>query len=58
MKFSGKMCFKIILRFTKSQGFTLYLEDTYLEKPQGGVGGGVQIDPPPAVLGLSHTEKD
>ena len=39
MKFSGKMYLKIILKVTKSQGFTLYLEDTYLEKPQGGVGG-------------------
>ena len=41
MKFSGKMCFKIILKVTKNKGFTLSLEDTFFEKPQGG-----QIDPP------------
>ena len=35
MKFSGKMCFKIILKITKNQGFTLSLEDTLLEKSQG-----------------------
>ena len=34
MKFSGKMCLKIILKATKNQGFTLSLEDTFLEKPQ------------------------
>ena len=28
MKFSGNMCFKIILKDTKNQGFTLSLEDT------------------------------
>ena len=44
MKFSGKMCFKIILKVTKNQGFTLSLEDTVLEKPQGG---GWRIDPFP-----------
>ena len=31
----------IILKVTKKQGFTLSLEDTFLEKPKGG-----QIDPP------------
>ena len=36
MKFSGKMCLKIILKFTEEQGFTLSLEDTFFEKPQGG----------------------
>ena len=35
MKFSGKMYFKIILKVTKNQGFTLSLEDTFFEKPQG-----------------------
>ena len=40
MKFLGKMCFKIILKVAKNQGFTLSLEDTFFEKPQGG-----QIDP-------------
>ena len=47
MKFSGKMYFKIILKATKNQRFTLSLEDTFFEKPQGGG----QIDPP-AVFGL------
>ena len=42
IKFSGKMCFRIILKVTKKQGFTLSLEDTIFEKPQGGG----QIDPP------------
>ena len=32
----------IILKVTKKHEFTLSLEDTFLEKPQGG-----QIDPPP-----------
>ena len=35
MKFSGKMCFKIILKVTKNQGFTLSLEDTFFEKTKG-----------------------
>ena len=54
MKFSGKMCLKIILKVTKNQGFNLSLEDTFFEKPQGG-----QTDLPPAVLGLnaSHFSK-
>ena len=51
MKFSGKMCLKIILKVTKNQGFTFSLEDTFFEKPQGGGG---QIDSSPAVLGLKH----
>ena len=42
MKFSGKMCLKLILKVTKNQGFTLSLEDTFFEKPHGG-----QTDPPP-----------
>ena len=37
MKFSGKMYCKIILEVTKSQGFTLAIEDTFFKKPQGGV---------------------
>ena len=36
MKFSGKMCFEIILKVTKNQGFTLSLEDTFFEKLEGG----------------------
>ena len=37
MKFSGKMCLKIILKVTKNQGFALSLEDTFFVKPQWGV---------------------
>ena len=37
MKFSGKMCLKITLKVSKNQGFSLSLEDTLFEKPQGGV---------------------
>ena len=50
MKLSEKMCLKIILKVTKGQGFTLSVEDTFSEKPQGG---GVKLTPPPAVLGLT-----
>ena len=35
MKFSGKTCLMIILKVTKKQGLTPYLENTVLEKPQG-----------------------
>ena len=41
MKFSGNMCLNIILKVIKNQGFTVSLEDTFFEKPQGS-----QIDPP------------
>ena len=46
MKFSGKMWLMIISKVTKNQRFTLSLEDTVLEKPQGGG----QIDPPLSVV--------
>ena len=36
MKFSGKMWLMTMLKVRKKQGFTLSLEDTFLEKPQGG----------------------
>ena len=36
MKFSGNMRLMMILKVTKNQGFTLCLEDTFSEKPQGG----------------------
>ena len=36
----------IMLEVTKKQSFTLSLEDTFLEKPQGEEGRGCQIDPP------------
>ena len=35
MKFSGKMCLMIKLKVTNDQGFTLSVEDTFYEKPQG-----------------------
>ena len=41
MKFSGKMCFNIILKVTKNQGSALSIEDTFFEKPQG-----VNLTPP------------
>ena len=47
MKISGKMWLLIILKVTKKQGFTLFLEDTSFEKPQKGGSNW-----PPAVLGL------
>ena len=40
----------IILKITKKQGFTLSLEDTFLEKPQEGS----NVPLPPAFLGLKH----
>ena len=44
---SGKMCLIIILKVIKKQSFTLFLENTFWEKPQQGRvgGGGVQIEP-------------
>ena len=41
----GKMGLMIALTVTKNQGFTLSLEDTFFEKPQGDEGSGVQINP-------------
>ena len=52
MKFSGKICLKIISKVTKNQGFFLSFEDRLFEKTQGGG----QLDPPPAVLGLRERE--
>ena len=55
MKFSGKMRLLIILKDTKKQGFALSLQDTSLEKPQGGdegQGGGGGIDSPQPFLSL------
>ena len=37
------MCLKIILKVTKTQGFTLFLEDTFFKKPQGEE---VKLTPP------------
>ena len=55
MKFSRKIYLKIILKVTKNQGFSLYLEDTLFEKPWGGEGRS-QIDPISGfrVKALSH----
>ena len=39
MKFSGKMYLMIILKVTVKQGFTLSLEYTLFEKPEGEGGG-------------------
>ena len=36
IKFSGKIWLMIIIKVTKNEGFTLSLEDTVFEKPQGG----------------------
>ena len=52
MKFSGKMCLKIVLKVTKNQGFTLSVEDKFFEKTTGGV----KLTLPPAVLGLSFSQ--
>ena len=58
MKFLGKTCFQMILKVSKTQGFTFSLKDIFFKKPQGaGKGGGGQLDPlspsPPGKLGLS-----
>ena len=49
VKFSGKMRLMIILKVIKKQGFTLSLEDTFFEKPQGWSNW------PPAVLELNNS---
>ena len=36
MKFSGKMCLKVVLKVIKNQGSTPSIEDTFSKKPQGG----------------------
>ena len=45
-----------ILKVTKKQGFTLTLEDKFLDNPQRGDRRGIQIDPS-AVLELNSVEK-
>ena len=55
MKFSEKMCLKKKLKFPKTQGFTLPLEDTVSKNHRG-----VKLTPQPptrAVLGLSKEKK-
>ena len=37
MEFLEKMWLMTIIKVTKNQGFTLFLEGAFLEKPQGGV---------------------
>ena len=43
MKFSGKMCLKIILKVTKKQGFQALFRRCIFQKTTGGG----QIDPQP-----------
>ena len=58
MKFSGKIWLMIILKVTTNQGFTPSLEDTILEKTQGGggrrgEGGRVKLTSP-SLLRVKH----
>ena len=53
MKFSRTIWLRVILKVTKKQGFTLSLEDTFLEKPQGGD----QIEPPPSHLSVNTSQQ-
>ena len=46
------MCLMIILKVKENQGFTLSLEDTFFEKPQGESNW-----PPPTVLGLRNRKQ-
>ena len=48
MKFFGKIWLIAILKVTKDQGLTLYLEDTNFKKNTGMV----KLTPPPAFQGL------
>ena len=56
MKFSGKLWLMIISKVTKSQGFTLFLQDGWIfgKATRGrGEGQGVKLIPPEGFLGLS-----
>ena len=53
MKYSGKIGLMIILKVTKNQGFTLSLEDAFLEKLKGG-----QADPLPQLLRVNRKTKE
>ena len=53
MKFLGKMWLITILKVTKSQIFTLSLEDTFLEKPRGEG----QVDPTPSRLRAKRNKR-
>ena len=53
MEFSGKIKVMIILRVTKSLGFTLSLENKISEKPHKG--GGIDLA---AFLGLKRFSKN
>ena len=55
MKFSGKMCFKIIIKVTKNQGSTHSIEDTFFKKPQGGGQFDSPPTPPPPQTYLGYT---
>ena len=54
MKFSGKMCPKIILKATKNQSFILFVEDKFFRKTTGSIHPAPRPPAPffPAVLGL------
>ena len=60
MKFSGRMCLKIILKFTKHQDFSLSLKDTFFKKiTEEGGGGQFHTPPPPqAFSGLTSFEQN
>ena len=53
-EFQGKLWLMIILKVTKNQGFTLSLEDSFMENQSGG-GGGAKTTPPhtPVFKGLT-----
>ena len=53
MKFLGNMWLITILKVTKSQVFTLSLEDTFLEKPQGEG----KVDPSPSRLRAKRNKR-
>ena len=53
MKFWGKMCLMIILKVTKKQSFTFSLEDTFIEKQQGGQ---IASSHPPTLLASTENK--
>ena len=55
MQFSGKVRLMVILKVTKKQGFTLFFEDIFLEKPQSGVNS--PLPPPPLPLAILELKR-
>ena len=53
MKFSGKVCFKKILKVTKHQCFTLSLTEIFFEKLKGWV----NLTQPSGILQLKNSDK-